>query len=195
MNKPKQETSTGFRTRMKVVDALASLAAEGGFNKATIETICERAGISRSTFYYHFNDKHYVIQWHYGVVAASCLDEIGRTLTWRQGYLSHTHKILSCSNLYSAAFRERGYQSIFSHVKRQRRETLRETITKYKRLEIDDELDFQVFALVEAEVGSMERWFKKGMPYDMHRQCDYLENVVPRRLHALLNEPVDPVPW
>lgn len=187
--------TAGFKTRMKIVDALAALSSDQRIEDITIDRLCERAGVCRSTFYYHFEDKYDVIQWHFDVVASSCLDEIGRTLTWRQGYLKHTREVLRMGNLYPAAFRERGYQSIFSYVKRHRREKIRETLTRHKNLEIDDELDFQIFALSEVEVGSMEYWFKKGMPYDMNRQCDYLENVVPRRLHALLNEPVDPLPW
>ena len=180
---------------MRAVEALAGLASEKALGKVTIDDICKEAGICRSTFYYHFKDKFDVVQWHFNVVASSCLDEIGRTLTWRQGYLSHTNEVLRYGNLYPAAFRERGYQSIFSHVKRHRRDTIGETVVKYKGLEIDSELEFQIFAAVETEVGSMEHWFKRGMPYDMHQLCAFLEDAIPRRLHALLDEPVSPLPW
>lgn len=144
---------------------------------------------------YHFDDKYDVIQWHFNTVASSCLDEIGRTLTWRQGYLKHTSEVLRHGELYPTAFRVRGYQSLFSHVKRHRRETIRETITQYLHLELDSELEFQIFALSDVEVGCMGHWFKEGMPYDMHQLCQYLEDVVPRRLYDLLDKPVNPLPW
>src|ERR1700680_857199 len=45
------------RTRDHLGDALMKLALEKPFDKITVQNVLDRAGISRSTFYVHYNDK------------------------------------------------------------------------------------------------------------------------------------------
>lgn len=44
-------------TRKKIFDAAASLMKQHGEDYLTIANICEEAGISKGTFFYHFNSK------------------------------------------------------------------------------------------------------------------------------------------
>ena len=66
-----------------------------------------------------------------------------------------------------------------------------ETIVDYKHEKLDSELEFQVVALADAEVGGVTHWFKGGMPYSVMELCLYLDSIVPRRLYNLLNDPID----
>ncbi|MCI8468887.1 MAG: TetR/AcrR family transcriptional regulator [Eggerthellaceae bacterium] len=186
------QPATSVQTCLHVVDATAELALSKPFEALTVSAICKAAGISRTSFYYHFDDKYEVVQWHFDFVAEHNLFETGRTLTWAQAHYLNTHEVLQKRDLYLAAFASRGYQSLFSYSKRRRVETLRETIADYKHLPLDAELDFQIYALAEAEVASVSRWFKDGMPFDLKTLCDYLEGIVPQRLHDTLAEPVNP---
>ena len=45
------------RTRAKLHDALLALLAEQGYEAIAVSDICERAKVSRSTFYAHYADK------------------------------------------------------------------------------------------------------------------------------------------
>jgi AcrR family transcriptional regulator len=45
------------RTRNRLHEALFSLLSERCFEAVTVEEICRRAGVGRSTFYTHFKDK------------------------------------------------------------------------------------------------------------------------------------------
>jgi AcrR family transcriptional regulator len=45
------------RTRDRLGDALMELALEKPFDKITVQNVLDRAGVSRSTFYMHYNDK------------------------------------------------------------------------------------------------------------------------------------------
>ena len=187
-----KDASSSEDTCMKVVDATIRLLGGKGLDELSVGAICAEAGISRTTFYYHFNDKFDIVQWHYDYVAERNLFETGRTLTWFQAHYRNTYAILEKEKLYLAGFELRGYQSLFSYAKRQRIDSLKATITEYKNQPLDRELGFQIFALAEAEVASMSRWFKDGMPFDLETLCHYLEGIVPSRLHDLLAEPVNP---
>jgi AcrR family transcriptional regulator len=45
------------RTRGEIASALIGLMLEKGFDDISVQEICERAGVGRSTFYAHFQDK------------------------------------------------------------------------------------------------------------------------------------------
>jgi AcrR family transcriptional regulator len=45
------------RTRDRLGDALMKLALEKPFDTITVQNVLDRAGVSRSTFYVHYNDK------------------------------------------------------------------------------------------------------------------------------------------
>jgi AcrR family transcriptional regulator len=45
------------RTRDQLGDALMELALEKPFDAITVQDVIDRAGVSRSTFYVHYNDK------------------------------------------------------------------------------------------------------------------------------------------
>ncbi len=187
--------SSGYKTRLAIVDATTHLVRGQSLDKLSVEKICEEAGVCRATFYYHFVDKFDVAQWHFDQVTSEFLNQIGRTLTWRQGFERNTLRVLTHKELYLAAFSLRGYQSLFSYAKRARRDALRETIEEFHHVELDEELEFQVYAWVETEIGVISHWFKTGMKLETIKMCGYLEDIVPRRLHGLLNEPVDPAPF
>lgn len=51
------ESSKRARTRERLLDAATEVFSENGFNGASLELICERAGLSRGAFYYNFSSK------------------------------------------------------------------------------------------------------------------------------------------
>ena len=44
-------------TRMKIMDSAIKLFSRRGFNAASVDDICEEAGISKGAFYHHFESK------------------------------------------------------------------------------------------------------------------------------------------
>lgn len=178
-------------TRLAVVNAFEKLLKEKPFDEISVTQICNEASISRATFYYHFKDKWDICQWHYGAIAEHFLFQTGRTLNWFQANFLNTTAFAEHDTLYRWGFGMEGYQSLFEHAKRRRIQTLRETIVDYKHEKLDPELEFQIVALADAEVGGVTHWFVGNMPYSIETLCRYLDDTVPRRLYNLLNEPAD----
>ena len=181
----------GHETQVAVVAAFEKLLSERKFGDITVNMICKEAGVSRATFYYHFKDKYAISQWHYGYVAERFLFQTGRTFTWLQANYLNTLEFSQHETLYRWCFDMEGSLSLFSHAKLRRIETLRETVVDYKHAKLDPELEFQIVALADAEVGGVTKWFVEGMPYDVKTLCLFLDSIVPRRLYDLLNVPVD----
>jgi AcrR family transcriptional regulator len=63
----------------RLIDAIVLVAAESGVENAGVKSICQRAGISLSTFYQHFQTREelFLAAFHRGVDAL--FDEVGRT--------------------------------------------------------------------------------------------------------------------
>ncbi|WP_455538805.1 TetR/AcrR family transcriptional regulator [Terrisporobacter sp.] len=47
--------------KTKIIDAAIELFKKNGYNKTTINQICKCSGLTKGTFYYHFNSKDEVI--------------------------------------------------------------------------------------------------------------------------------------
>jgi len=54
---PKADTPKRARTRERLMDAAVDVFSENGFGGASLELICERAGLTRGAFYYNFDSK------------------------------------------------------------------------------------------------------------------------------------------
>ena len=55
-------TKRGDATKQRILDAAVSLFAEGGFRAVRIAQICERAQVSPTSVYWHFENKSVLIQ-------------------------------------------------------------------------------------------------------------------------------------
>lgn len=52
-------------TKKLLSEAYLELLAEGGHQVATVKDVVNRAGVSRMTFYYHFQDIYDLVEWTY----------------------------------------------------------------------------------------------------------------------------------
>lgn len=57
MQNPKSDDRRTRRTRSSLTQALLALLPERGWDELTVQDLCERANIGRSTFYAHFQSK------------------------------------------------------------------------------------------------------------------------------------------
>jgi AcrR family transcriptional regulator len=57
MTRPKTDDRRTQRTRRTLTNALLSLLSERGWDELSVQDICDRADIGRSTFYGHFQNK------------------------------------------------------------------------------------------------------------------------------------------
>ena len=55
------------KTKETLVSAFISLVNEEEFDKITVTDLVEKCGVSRQTFYYHFDDIHNMLSWAFDV--------------------------------------------------------------------------------------------------------------------------------
>lgn len=75
-------------TKKALSQALKELMNHMEYDKITISDVTTQAGVSRNTFYYHFQDINHLLEWTYDVEIVNELAGYENLETWRDGLLS-----------------------------------------------------------------------------------------------------------
>ena len=186
----------GYETKMTIVRAVYELLEEGRtIESATVTEICERAHVSRKTFYKHFEDKYKVLEWYYAVLLQrSDVTQIGRTVTCEQGLRSALDVYYAERDFLGKAFVvSDDYESVFSFSVRWTADGMRETIVDFYNTELTPDLAFEIDLCSKMLAIAVADWMEHGFTYSPEQLTDYLIGCVPPRLRALLDGAVAPV--
>jgi len=97
-------------TKKAMSDSLKTLLARKPLNRITINDIVQNCGISRMTFYYHFEDIYDLLKWTYLEDARAAIGENTTLETWQKGLESLLNLVLenkaNILNVYHSASRE-----------------------------------------------------------------------------------------
>lgn len=89
---PKPTDRRVLRTKRTLRDALIALIQERGFDQITVQDVCDRADIGRSTFYTHFADKEELLSGGFDDLKAALQAQgttQGRALGFVAGLIEH----------------------------------------------------------------------------------------------------------
>ena len=192
MESPDLELFENVELKMAAVDALDELMKQTSLDRLSVSKICETAGISRATFYRHFKDKFSIVQWFIKFIHSQSTNEIGRTLSWYEGYYTSELTIANRRSFFSNAAKSKDYNSLDMFIPRYRREVLTTTLTDYHGIKIDEHLRFLVRATVEMEIHMLPTWHYGKLDCTLEEACRWLTECIPRELFEMLDTPVKP---
>ena len=181
-----------FDLKVRIFDALDRLTVSKSFDKISVTQICTEAGVSRATFYRHFSDKFSIPQWYLDFAWAHGVHEIGRTLSWREGYYITEADVAKHSDFFRRVARSNDYNAIDNYAPRERRKNLAETLTVYHGKVITERMKFQIDATIELECHLMPKWHYGDYDVSLEEICTWMADAVPRDLFKILNTPVRP---
>jgi AcrR family transcriptional regulator len=98
MKIPRSADRRVLRTRAALRDALIALILEQGWDEISIQHICVRAGVGRSTFYTHFADKEELLLVGFDDLrrllrqTSKAALRTGQGLSFAHGLLEHAHE-------------------------------------------------------------------------------------------------------
>jgi len=180
--------------KMATVDAMDALMRETPIDRLSVSRICEQAEISRATFYRYFTDKFSVVQWLHKYIMAQGANEIGRTLSFYDGYYTSEAMILErYYDFFSNAAKSNDYNALDQFSSRFRKEVFERTITMYYNREYTEHMRFLVSATVEMETSLFPQWHYGEIDCSLEEACRWMSECVPRELYELLNDPINPV--
>jgi len=154
-------------TKLALAASLRELMKEVPFEKINVAQICEKCGMNRKSFYYHFRDKYDLVNWIFDTnfIAFVTSDAVKNIENDRWAFIEmvcrHFYKD---RDFYRKALRIRGQNSFSEHFKEYFFPVLKSRLIG---LIGDDEADdFTVSFFTDAVLCAMERWFmdKECMP-------------------------------
>ena len=157
-------------TKRALASALRELMKEVPFDKIQVSHICDRCGMNRKSFYYHFKDIYDLVEW-------SCLEDATQALqgkktyeTWQEGVLQIFEAMLEnkpfIMNVYHSVSREQIETYLFHLTHDLLYGVVQEKAKGTGISEADQSFiaDFYKYSFT----GVMLDWIKDGMKADYH---------------------------
>lgn len=148
-------------TKKALAAAMKSLAEEIPFSKITVEDICERCNLNRTSFYYHFKDKYDLANWIFDTEfvkiaeADSPAEQFSGIADWEL-YNRLSEHLYNNRGFYSSAFQVKGQNSMSEHFRELCRPAVR---ARMERAMGDQPVhSFQVEFFTDAILCAIERW-------------------------------------
>lgn len=173
----------------QILNALEALTAEKPYPSITVKTICNRAKISRPTFYRYFKDKDDVVQWYWNQSGERYLGRLKEAHGWYEENLLMLREFKRHSNLMIAALaHDQGMNSCIKHGCRQRVYFLQEAIAKESALELTDDIDFEIKFFADAESRAIAKWVIEGMREKPEVIARRIKGCVPVGLRQIVDD-------
>ena len=174
-------------TKRAIEASLHKLLQEKSLDEITVKDLVEDCGISRQTFYYHFQDIYAVIEWRFQQVTQELMDQV-EGHDWKKGIemlleMMQKDKVLLL-NAYRAFDRSYLDRYLTRWTKPLLGRIINEQAQKYR---IDAEaLDFIVDIYVFGLVNVLLNWLDRGMASGMLDRLDYFYILLDKGLDDAL---------
>ena len=145
--------------RLRILEAVDQPIGE-----MSVKMICDNAGISRQTFYNHFESKYDISLWFSYLIDDMTLRQIGRTATWEEGLLAYCSSIYERRSFFKLTAKKRladnhqGKRTAESH----RSDEMRETLVMRGVERIPDDLSFCITYYARTECSAIGDWMRTG---------------------------------
>ncbi len=154
-------------TKQALAASLRELMKEVPFEKINVAQICERCGMNRKSFYYHFKDKYDLVNWIFDTnfIAFATSDAVKNIEDDRLAFIE-----MACEHFYKdrdfyrKALRIQGQNSFSEHFREYIFSVLKNRLICL--IGDDGADDFTVSFFTDATLCAMERWLrdKECMP-------------------------------
>lgn len=170
---------------MRIVGAMVQLGRQTSIDAMTVSDICGTAGITRQTFYRHFEDKFEAVRWYMRHNADDYIHVIVNGLNWREAGLRLLLRTQKDREFYEMMLRD---ELLESGVNRDHRtlflEGYRENLASLPGFELTERLDFQLTAWVDTARRLVRQWVIDGCKESPEKMADYISSCMPHELQV-----------
>lgn len=152
-------------TKDAIANAMKQLMEEVPFDHITTADIIKRCGISRKTFYYHFQDKYELVNWIFsvevidGILKNTTIDNLADCYLNLCRYIQD-NKIF-CTNALNASGQNCFIQFLYGYVEKQINILCKDAIDE--KILSSDDIKFLVDFYYYAFIGVFKTWVNSNM--------------------------------
>lgn len=172
--------------KQRLAEAAKSLMANNSLEKITVTQIVRQAGVTRQTFYRHFQDKYDLVNWYFDLLAGQCFEQMGVSLSLREGLILKFDFIRAEGAFFAQAFRSKDYNSIEQHDYEFILHFYTNIIERRLGRSLDDELKFLLQLYCHGSITMTAEWAVKGMLKSSESLADWLIEALPVKLAKIL---------
>lgn len=175
--------SPDIETKFKIMRAI-----DAPLDKLSVKDICQKAGVSRDTFYRHFSSKYDIAVWHGKLAQSLSLDRPtdGGSLATR--YARDLGFLAEEKEFYRRAFANTGKSGKeFPEMSLHRAAAIIEVL-RGGGVAITDLVTFQVETFVALETALVVKWLRLGCEPSPQVYAEWIVSMIPSGLQAALSE-------
>ena len=190
-----QEALKDVERKLPIVAALAETVAIKPLREVSVGDVCQKAQISRSTFYRMFSGVQDVILWHRNYGAELGLYQIGHTLTCYEGHLVSVGLIAGAKPLYTARTQSKANDeaSFRTATTRSHVQAMREVLAQHC-IDINSRCAYRLAGVAAACYAITSRWISHEMDLPVPVLAETLADVYPADLRKVFDRPLAPNP-
>lgn len=178
-------------TIMRIVETTEEMLHNRRITEITVSEICEKAGVSRHTFYRYFKDKYDVSNWRMDQITENTLYFAGRTITLREAYVLTFYEFKKKSIFFRNTSFGEDYNSMPQFVIRRGQEVLLDTIQNYKHVPITKTLEFQIESFLYAGSYQIKKWIQNGMIESPEEFAELIISTAPSAITDVIDKGLD----
>lgn len=170
-----------YEIKNRIADGVDRPIAE-----TTVEIICRNSGVSRPTFYRHFDSKFDLAFWYATFAETIYLDEIGRSCSWEEGLTGHFRLLFEERDLfYFTSFPSNEEKARRTAMQAHRGQVVLQKLGE-RGVEVTSDMSYYVEAYVAVETTMSARWMRNRMDRSPEEMGHLLSQCVPRPLFEAL---------
>lgn len=169
-------------TKMQIVSALKRLALKKPIEKITVSDITGESGLSRQTFYRHFEDKYALMNWYFDMILEESFNQMGKGETLKECLEKKIRYISKERIFFKEAFRmddfrEHDFKLIYRFYL--------DKIYEKTQCEVDGDIRFLLEMYCNGSVFMTSKWLLNDEKSDI---VSLLIDAIPLRLKELFKE-------
>lgn len=178
--------------RVRIFFALREMVCGEGavpLDSVKVTDICEKAGISRRTFYNHFEDKHSIVSWFMDLTGAESYGQIGLTLSLEDGIRRLVYTVEPYRDFLAAASRSKYYGMTYTQLARTSRRGLEQAAEAYLGEAISESLRLTIRYYASIPEAVITDWSKGVISCTAEEAADLILSLTPDHLIKLFEKP------
>ncbi len=177
-------------TKRALAAAMKELMAEMPFEKINVAQICEKCGMNRKSFYYHFRDKYDLVNWIYDTEFITVVTKKHFDSTWDYMLVMFQY-LYDNRGFYRKALKIEGQNSFPEHF----REVLHPLVERRLReILVGEEIqEFHINFFADAFVCAIERWIMEQDCMPPEQFTALVRSCIQRTAEIVYNE-MNPAP-
>lgn len=180
------------RSRQYLVDALLELMQEKDFESISVNDIVKRACVSRSTFYFQFEDKYFFINQIIDDVLSDLRREANPSPQASQGieqeshdyYKRHFEYIFHHAQFFQTMLGPHGVPLFNKKFEESAYATYRTIFSTFENNDVNCSLDYFIQYIISAHIGVTIKWINGGLKETPGYMAELLTNLT---FHGLLH--------